>query len=170
MIRITRVADYGIVLMTHMATVGSGRVLTARDLAADSHLPLPMVSKILKRLAKAELLVSHRGVKGGYSLAREPHAISVAAIIVALDGPISMTPCVVAGPGDCEQERICPARGHWQWINRVIHGALESVTLAEIMQPVACSLVPYKKSSASAGNGCKPLQHAHVQHEGSGSW
>src|SRR6266851_1279996 len=77
MIRITKQTDYGIVLLTHMAA-HADRQYNAPDLAAEAHLPLPMASKILKLLAREGVLVSHRGVKGGYSLGRHPQSISMA--------------------------------------------------------------------------------------------
>jgi FeS assembly SUF system regulator len=135
-IRLSKLADYGIVMMTHMAR-DAGRQQTAPEIAARSHLPLPMASKILKALAHAGLLVSHRGVKGGYGLGRPAHAISVADIIVALEGPIALTACIEHGPGECEIEALCPARANWQRINRAIREALEGITLMEMAQTVS---------------------------------
>ena len=77
MLRITKQTDYGIVLMTCFAIDEAGRVQNARDVARDTNLPLPTVSKILKALARGGVLISHRGVKGGYSLARSPEAITI---------------------------------------------------------------------------------------------
>jgi FeS assembly SUF system regulator len=134
-IRLSKLADYGIVMMTHMAR-GAGRQQTAPEIAAQSHLPLPMASKILKGLAHAGLLASHRGAKGGYSLARPAHRISVADVIVALEGPIALTACIEHGPGECDIEALCPARANWQRINRAIREALEGITLLEMAQTV----------------------------------
>lgn len=140
MIRITRLADYGIVLMTAFAAEPE-RLCAAPELAAGARLPLPMVSKVLKRLAREGLLHSQRGVHGGYALARDPREISVAEIITALEGPIAVTECIADGPGECVQERICPVRGNWQHINRAIRGALEQITLAEMVRPLPDPLV-----------------------------
>ncbi|HEV8629360.1 MAG TPA: Rrf2 family transcriptional regulator, partial [Thermoanaerobaculia bacterium] len=90
MLRITKQTDYGIVLLSLMATEPE-RQFNAPELAAEAQLPLPTVSKILKLLARDGLLVSHRGVKGGYGLSRPPGAITVAAIIGSLEGPIAIT-------------------------------------------------------------------------------
>jgi FeS assembly SUF system regulator len=140
MIRMTRQADYGIVLMTRMA--GSPeRQFTAPELATESHLPQPTVSKILKLLGRAGLLESHRGVKGGYTLAHEPEVITMAEIIGALDGPIAVTECIDDTPGECSQEAICPVRGNWQRINRAIREALEAISLAEMVHPLPGELV-----------------------------
>jgi FeS assembly SUF system regulator len=131
MIRISRLADYGIVLLTHMAAHPE-RVHNASEVASEAHLPLPTVSKLLRLLTKEGLLESHRGVKGGYGLARAPEAITVGQAVAALEGPIAITTCTSAVPGDCEHERLCPVRGHWNLINLAIREALESITLADL--------------------------------------
>jgi len=135
MIRITKQTDYGIVLMTHLAA-DPDRRYAAPDLASEAGLPLPMVSKILKILARDGLLASHRGVKGGYALARTPEEITVDRIIAALEGPIAITECIEHAPGDCDHEALCPTRGNWQKINHAIRQALETITLAEMTQPL----------------------------------
>lgn len=134
-IRLSKLADYGIVIMTHMAR-GPERQQTAPEIAAQTHLPLPMASKILKALVHAGLLVSHRGVKGGYGLARAAQEISVADVIVALEGPIALTACIEHGSGECDIKALCPARANWRRINDAIRDALEGVTLMEMAQAV----------------------------------
>ncbi len=135
MIRITKQSDYAIVLMTRLAN-GADALHNAASLASDSQLPAPTVSKILKILARAGLLESHRGVKGGYTLARDPESISVAEIISALEGPIAVTECIEDGPGECSQEPFCAVRGNWQRINLAIRQALEAISLAEMTEPL----------------------------------
>ena len=134
MIRITKQTDYGIVLLTHLAA-HPDRQYNAPDLAAEAHLPLPMASKILKLLAREGVLVSHRGVKGGYSLSRHPHEISMAEIIAALEGPIAITECIDEA-GDCAHERLCPVRSNWHRINEALRTALQGITLAEMLHPL----------------------------------
>ena len=136
MIRITKQADYGILLLSLFARGHGGRISTARDLAAETRIGLPMVSKILKLLVRAKLLASHRGVKGGYELTRDPGAITVREIIDALDGPVSITECAHDG-GGCAVEPYCSVRQPWRRINDAIRGALDRVTLAEMTCPVA---------------------------------
>ena len=148
MIRITKQTDYGIVLLTHLA-VHPERQYNAPDLAAEAHLPLPMVSKILKLLAREGLLASHRGVKGGYSLARQPEAISMAEIIAALEGPIAITECISV-EGDCSHEPLCPVRSNWRRINQAVRTALAGITLAEMAHPKQ-KLVSLGQGSALAG-------------------
>jgi len=134
MIRITKQTDYGIVLLTYMAN-HQDRQLAAPELAAEAHLPLPMVSKILKLLVREGLLLSHRGVKGGYSLARLPAEITMAEIITSLEGPIAITECIDVS-SDCSHEQLCPVRSNWHRINAAVRGALEGITLAEMTHPL----------------------------------
>ena len=141
MIRMTKMTDYAIVLLTECARHADRPIHTARDLAADSQVPLPTVGKILKLLVRQGLLVSHRGVKGGYSLARRPSKISIADIIMAMEGPIALTECISDVPGTCELERQCPVHSNWQRINDAVRTALDMITLEEMSRPVPGPLV-----------------------------
>lgn len=135
MIRITRQTDYGIVLLTHMAGHQERRY-NATELAAEAHLPLPMVAKILKLLTREALLESHRGTKGGYSLGRPPEEISMAEIISALEGPIAITECIDESSG-CTHQPICRVHSNWQRINEALRTALDGISLAEMTRPTA---------------------------------
>ena len=135
MIRITKLSDYAIALLTYFAR-NAERVLAARDLAAQAHIPLPTVCKVLKSLSRGELLVSQRGVNGGYRLARRPEEISIAEIIAAIEGPIALTECSTSVPGLCELEPVCPVRSNWRRINKAVRQALEALTLADMTQPL----------------------------------
>lgn len=135
MIRLSRLSDYGIVILTRLAREPD-RALPASTLAQATAVSAAMTGKILKLLARAELLVSQRGVRGGYALAHPPEAISVAQIIEALDGPIALTSCVDPSAADCGIERLCPARANWQRINGAIRDALAGITLADMTQAI----------------------------------
>ena len=124
MFRIARMTDYGFVLLTRMA-VQPERSYNARDLAAETRLPVPTVSKILKTLVRAGLLSSQRGVQGGYTLSKRPQDISVADVIMTLEGPVAITRCG-HGPGHCRLEACCPVGPNWQRINRAVLGTLEN--------------------------------------------
>ena len=142
MIRLSRLTDYGIVLMAHLASGEAGTTHNAREVAAEAGLPLPVVSKILKALAREGLLESQRGAKGGYSLARAPDQITVPEMISALEGPIGLTECT-QHPGACPQEASCHVREPWQRINQVVREALGRITLAQLAAPsAAATIVP----------------------------
>lgn len=144
MLRVSRITDYGIVLLAHLTgrarsaqsdPSGEQAVQNARELAARAGLPLPVVSKILKTLARQGLLISHRGARGGYQLARPAESISVATIIDALEGPIALTECGTAPRGSCERESRCAVRRPWQQINRELRKTLERVRLSDLTRP-----------------------------------
>jgi len=138
MLRISKLTDYGIVLLARFATAPPGTSLNAREMSEGTGLPLPVVSKMLKTLAGAGLLRSQRGAKGGYRLDRAPEAVTVAELLDAMEGGVALMDCT-AGPGHCDQEENCGVREPWQRINRAVKGALESVTLAELVRPAASS-------------------------------
>jgi FeS assembly SUF system regulator len=142
MLRVTKLADYGIVMLTYFAT-HSGSTFNARDVAKVVRLPLPVVSKVLKLLSRHGLLASQRGIKGGYGLARAAQDITVAEIIRALEGPIAVTECSDSLHGDCDLQVGCPVRTNWHLINRAIHDALEKITLAEMTQPLPQPVVQF---------------------------
>jgi FeS assembly SUF system regulator len=154
MLRITRQTDYGVMILTRIAQEGPARIHTARDLAAETEVPLPTVSKILKLLSRAELLVSQRGVKGGYRLARPAGAITVAEVIRAIEGPIAMTECVESSAGDCDKESWCPVRSNWQLINDAVEGALEGITLARMARPL--EFLPAVRANGAAARHAGP--------------
>jgi FeS assembly SUF system regulator len=139
MIRITRETDYGIVLLAHMAR-NRELSFSAASLAKEESLPLPMVSKILKILARAGLLASQRGAHGGYSLARDPEAISAAEIIGALEGPIAMTECSSDLPSTCVHQGHCSVSSHWHRINSAVRKALDNISLNEMSRPLSAKV------------------------------
>ena len=133
MLRLSKLTDYATVILSFMARDNT-HVHAAMEIASVTGIALPTVSKILKLLVNAKVLVSTRGAKGGYALAREPEKITIAAVICALEGPIALTECSISQLG-CEQASGCEIRGNWSLINQTIHNALESVTLADMIRP-----------------------------------
>jgi FeS assembly SUF system regulator len=134
MLRMSKLTDYGAVVMTYLAR-DVARAHSAHEIAQAVQVSLPTTSKLLKLLGKAGLVTATRGTKGGYVLAREASEISMAQVIQALEGPIGLTECSTS-PGICEQESGCSVRVNWQRINRVVVTALNHVSLAEMVQPV----------------------------------
>ena len=133
MLRVSKLTDYATVVMTVLAAAPDC-VHSAQDLADKARLELPTVSKLLKSLAHADLVESFRGVNGGYRLARAPERISIADIVIAMEGPIGMTECS-AHTGMCGHEPHCGVRVNWQRISHAIAGALASVTIADMLHP-----------------------------------
>jgi FeS assembly SUF system regulator len=117
--------------MAHVARPPEQKMHTARTLAKQTRVPLPTVGKLLRQLHDAKLLVSLRGVNGGYNLSREPGSISVSDIVLALEGPIGFTECSVE-PGLCGMERRCAIKSNSQIIGDALRDALDHVMLADL--------------------------------------
>lgn len=133
MLRMSKLTDYGTVVLAYLAT-RPGEMHSAAGIAQATRLGIPTVSKVLKKLASAKVLTSCRGAHGGYSLARSPNNISAVEIIDALEGPIAITEC----SGDhslCSLESVCALGSRWQQINTVIRDALGKISLAELAAP-----------------------------------
>ena len=131
MIKLSRFADYAVVILAELARTDGVR-LAASDLATRVKLPDPTVAKILKSLTRGGLLSSTRGVNGGYGLTRTAQGITVADIITAMEGPISLTDC--ADNNSCVLEGHCAMHGRWGKVNVAVRTALEGVTLVDLMQ------------------------------------
>jgi FeS assembly SUF system regulator len=136
MLKLTRFADYGVVLITHIAGARQP-VRTAQSLSEATGIPLPTVSKLLSSLARAGLLRAVRGAHGGFRLDRDPSEISVADVISVVDGPIALTQCLEAGTHTCEIQRLCPSRYAWGTINRAVQKALTDLSVADLLFPAA---------------------------------
>ena len=134
--RLSSLADYAVVMLSAAARHGGEARLSATLLSEETGVPLPTAQKLMGRLAAAGLLTSARGTGGGFTLAREASAISLADIIEAVEGPIAMTACVDEHRHDCGLEGACKVQPHWTAVNSAVKGALGGVTLASLsVQP-----------------------------------
>ncbi len=131
-LRISKLTDYGIVMMAFMAE-DPLRLFQATDIATHTHIAQPTVSKILGKLAQHKLVHSYRGIHGGYKLSLTPSQISVAALIRALEGPIALTECNIS-EDSCSIKHHCKLRTPWQRINQMLSQSLESITLFDLGQ------------------------------------
>ena len=127
MLRVTKLTDYATLVMTVLATAPDA-VLSAAELAERAGIELPTAAKVLKPLAQAGLVEGFRGANGGYRLARDPHEVSLADIVEAMEGPLAMTECSIH-EGQCGIEDSCGVRCNWQRVNTVIAQALREVSL-----------------------------------------
>ena len=130
--RLTSLADYAVVMMTAAARHGGEVRLSATLLSEETGVPLPTAQKLMGRLAAAGLFSSARGTGGGFTLAREAEAISLADIIEAVEGPIAMTACVDDKRDCCAIDGHCQVKPHMSVVNGALRGALQGVTLASL--------------------------------------
>jgi len=132
MIKFSRLADYAVVILATLAQRDEG-LMTASCISNNTSLPEPTVSKVLKKLAGGGLLISVRGASGGYKLAAAPENLSVAKIVVAVDGPVSLTACVEGSEVECDYECFCPVKGRWDGVNAAIRKSLEGISLSDMI-------------------------------------
>jgi FeS assembly SUF system regulator len=128
-LRISKLTDYGTVVLAHLA---DGHA-SAAELATSTGIGLATVSKLLKLLAKSDLVTSTRGAQGGYRLARDSRTISAADVIDALEGPVSSTECS-GSDSRCDFEAFCCVGSAWQRINVAIRAALDDISLNDLLR------------------------------------
>ncbi|WP_342628656.1 SUF system Fe-S cluster assembly regulator [Nguyenibacter vanlangensis] len=128
MLKLSKLTDYAVVALVRLAQ--ADEVMTSPALAQATGIPEPTVAKVLKILAADDLVVSLRGARGGYRLARKLDDISVARVIAAVDGPISLTACVDGG--GCDTRGLCGLCGQWDAVNDAIRGALSAISLSDM--------------------------------------
>ena len=137
MLRLSKLTDYAVVVLVRLADgqrAEGEAVQTSPGIAAATGVPEPTVAKVLKALAASSLVLSQRGARGGYRLAKPLGAISIADVIAAIDGPIALTACVDGQQGCCEVESMCAVKGRWDLVNDAIYQALSTITLAEMRE------------------------------------
>lgn len=148
MLRLSKLTDYGTVVLAYMAREPAA-VYAATDVATATHLAAPTVSKLLKCFARAGLVTSQRGARGGYSLARTPDEINAIQIIDAVEGPVAMTQCSL-GHDRCSLESVCGVGHNWQRVTLALREALTTITLTQLARPTATVLPRMDFSAALA--------------------
>lgn len=146
MLKISKMADYAVVILAALSKAEQARC-SASSLTEITGLPEPTVAKILKVLAREGIVYSMRGAGGGYLLSRSAQELSVRDIIMAMDGPISLTACVSGQKPDCSLQKSCGVRGRWDKVNQKINSALQEITLADM---VVMQCTPHKQAEAVA--------------------
>src|ERR1041385_5555913 len=127
MLKLTKKADYGLIAMRYLADRGTSS--SAKDVAEAHGIPTELLAKILQKLVKAQLLVSHHGINGGYVLARDPHSISAFEVIRAIEGPVFITSCVTVSGTNWEHPARCPAREPLRKVRESIEQVLSQITI-----------------------------------------
>jgi Rrf2 family protein len=131
MLRLSKKADYALMAMKHLALHSDRGASSAREIAEQYDIPIELLAKVLQRLVRRGLLVSHHGTRGGYRLARHAGLVSVADVIEAIDGPVTITACSTED-GRCEQYSRCNVRDPLMRVRERILAALGGCTIAEL--------------------------------------
>ncbi len=145
MLKLNRIVDYGILVLTEIARRNA--CVSTTELAAAYGVSATIVAKVLKKLARAGLVTSERGSRGGYRLARPAEVVTLRAIVTALEGPISLTFCSSGtATGRCKTRPLCAATDAMRRLNHLVNGAFEAVSLEDILRAPA----PPGRAAASA--------------------
>ncbi len=137
MFKVNKLTDYATVVLIDMAR--NRKVHPTQAISDSTGIPLPTVAKLMKHLVKSGLVMSHRGVHGGYRLTRPASETTIADVIEAVEGPIALTACVETSDEHCGYESLCAASGKWNRVNRAVTNALKEVTLAEMIDDLSGS-------------------------------
>ena len=153
MLKISRLTDYGLLASVYLARRHS-EVVAAREIAEFYHLPLPMITKVLKTLHQSGLIRSHRGVGGGYSFDGSTDEVTLGQLIGVFEGPWDLVECETtddAGHATCAIRVACPSRRFMFGINSVIKNAFDSVTLSDLMRGQMPAVYSITRDHAVAG-------------------
>ena len=136
MLKISKLTDYGLLAMVYLARK-HGEVVSAREVAEFYHLPVPMVTKVLKVLHQGQVVDSRRGVSGGYTFAGDPETVTLGRLLELLEGPWDLVECDTTdgtGSAVCTIRRACPSRRFMSGINQAIKSAFDQITLADLVR------------------------------------
>ena len=131
MLRLSKKADYALIAMKHLALRGDCGSSSAREIAEQYDIPIELMAKVLQRLVQRGLLASHQGTRGGYQLSRLAWQITVADVIQAIEGPVTVTACST-DDNHCEQYSKCNVRDPLWRVRERILAALGECTIAEL--------------------------------------
>lgn len=129
MIKISKMADYATRIMQSL--IVAGERASAAKLSALTRIPEATVSKLLKKLTKANLLSSTQGARGGYQLAKSADQVSLAELVIAVDGPVALTSCA-SFDDTCVYSQCCDQQENWQTISELIFRLLDRITLSDM--------------------------------------
>jgi Rrf2 family protein len=150
MLKISKLTDYGLLAAMYLARK-QGETVSAREIAGFYHLPVPMITKVLKALHQGGIIESHRGVTGGYSFDADPEALTLGQMLDILEGPWDLVECETtdeSGQAVCSIRTACPSRRFMFGINRAIKGAFDQITLGDLVRGALPSPVIEKSALA----------------------
>ena len=133
MLRLSKKVDYGLMALMHLARHGDASSWSAREIAETYDIPGGLLAKVLQRLAQDGFVASQHGKKGGYTLARPASQISVAEIVQAIDGTLSLTECS-SDDGNCLQFETCNVKSPLQRLHDRVVGMLSTLTIAQMVE------------------------------------
>lgn len=164
MLKLSKLTDYAVIVLVHLSKCDD--VTTSPAVSVETNVPEPTVAKVLKALTASRIVISQRGAKGGYKIARPLEQISVADVIAAIDGPIIVAACVEGQV--CEQRPDCQIQGGWDVVNRAIKQVMTTITLAEMTKHfyTPCTVCGCDARNAGFATESVKTEHAQNVYEG----
>ncbi len=134
MVRLSKKVEYGLIAIRHIATRTRGDVVTAKEIADCYQIPYELLAKVLQKLSRSGLITSQQGMRGGYTLEKNPHEVSVSMIIGAIEGTnMGIAQCMTDGPDSCEVFKVCTIKSPLSKVQANIENAFNNMTLAQIV-------------------------------------
>ncbi len=134
MVRLSKRVEYGLIAIRHIATRTRGDVVTAKEIADCYRIPYELLAKVLQKLSRSGLITSQQGMRGGYTLAKNPTEVSVSMIIGAIEGTnMGIARCMTDGPDSCEVFKVCTIKSPLSKVQANIEDAFNNMTLAQIV-------------------------------------
>jgi Rrf2 family protein len=140
MLKLSRKADYGLISLKHIAMKHSSA--SAREIAESYGIPLPLLAKVLQKLARTGFLQSENGANGGYRLGRKAGDITALEVIRTIDGPVFLTSCATGTHRECGVSDRCNVREPLRKIHDGIQSLLAGMTIADMCEDFEAELVP----------------------------
>lgn len=135
--KFSKLTDYAVIILTALQHSSIDNSASASAIAKETMIPEPTVSKVLKILARANLVISQRGASGGYYISRDLSQISVLDALIAVEGPLTMTECSSDSDNVCSLESICSLNGRWNIVNLAIEDTLKGISLQQLRKAPA---------------------------------
>ena len=134
MLTLSRKCDYSLIALVHLAK-SPGEVASAREIADQYEIPLPLLMNILKLLHREGVVSSVRGAKGGYSLAADPKQLSLKDVVLMVEGPVRLVKCADSREDEerCQRTGLCPVRPSALKLHKKFAAFLDGVSLADIV-------------------------------------
>ena len=140
--RLTRAGEYGIRCVLHLARHGKGTLVSRREIALRTDVPLHFLAKIAQQLARAGIIEILQGANGGYRLLADPAEITLLSVIEAIIGEISLNDCV-GRPESCRSSALCTGHRVWNKANQQLRATLQEADFATLAAEDACCLTPF---------------------------
>ncbi|MBM4168173.1 MAG: Rrf2 family transcriptional regulator [Ignavibacteria bacterium] len=134
MLQLSKKVEYGLIALRHMAMRPAGQVFTAKELAAEHNIPYELLAKVLQKLARANVVRSLQGVRGGYSLSIKPSELTVSNVIQIIENEKPMiAECYIDGPDSCSIYDNCSIRKPLGKVQRNLNLVFDRMTIQEII-------------------------------------